>query len=52
MMLTPDPFCPAVWCEHRCTRLHDHSGDHYDAVTEHRWHNQLDDYGQHRSGIR
>jgi len=29
-----------------CTRLADHDGDHYDAVTERRWHNTGQAYGR------
>ena len=32
--------------QHICTRLAGHDGDHYDAVTERRWHNWAQAYGQ------
>jgi len=32
--------------QHVCTRLADHDGDHYDAVTERRWHNAGQTYGR------
>lgn len=34
--------------QHVCTRLADHDGDHYDAVTERRWHNTARTYGTER----
>jgi hypothetical protein len=36
----------AVCGDDICTRLDGHDGDHYDAVTERRWHNTGQTYGR------